>query len=209
MSSGAAVIAAPAAVALSAFLVFRAPSPAGGLTAVAPDQMTLMVVEAHDEWTGDPHFDRTPPPIRGAGTSVASRNRNPLNIKYGALTRKYVDQGLASISRIIPRDGGRFLKFQSATGGFRAAAELLTSPLYTSQDLHSALKRWSNNGYGAEIVANTAIDPTSAVSTLHEDRLSELLLAMARAEGYRSTALASEISQALTDAPRPGLTAAK
>ncbi len=132
------------------------------------------------------------------GLSVASRNRNPLNIKYGALTRKYVEQGLASISRIIPRDGGRFLKFQSATGGFRAAVDLLTSPLYTSLGLDDALKRWSNNGYGAEIVGKR-IDASASAATLEQEHLTHLLRSMAAAEGYRSTQLSSEIATALAD----------
>src|SRR6266540_2775867 len=49
-----------------------------------------------------------------ARQSVANRNRNPLNLKFGSDTRRYVEAGLATVSEIVPADGGRFLKFRSA-----------------------------------------------------------------------------------------------
>ena len=163
--------------------------------AMPPGEIQALIVEAHDEWTGDPPVVR--PARRLASTSVAIRNHNPLNIKYGGATQKYVEQGIASISRLLPRDGGHFLKFQSAAAGFRAAVELLTSPLYTSLDLNSALQRWSHNGYGAEIVAATSIDPAGSVTALEGTRLAQLLRAMAAAEGYRSPTLTEEIAHGL------------
>lgn len=167
-----------------------------------------MVMEAHDEWTGDPARVPPAPRLTRAETTIAIRNRNPLNIKYGTATQKYVAQGLASISRVLPTDGGRFLKFQSAAAGFRAAVELLTSPLYTSLDLNSALKRWSHNGYGAEIVARTPIDPSTRITNLEQEHLKQVVAAMAHAEGYRSNAMSEEIARAVATAATPNRKAA-
>lgn len=202
--SGSWTAAAVLAVALLAFTgiaATKASSP--DVDPVNPGGIRTLVVEAHDEWTGDPARVPPAPRVTHAEATLAVRNRNPLNIKYGSLTQKYVAQGLASISRVLPTDGGRFLKFQSAAAGFRAAVELLTSPLYTSLDLNSALKRWSNNGYGAEIVARTPIDPKTTITDLEQERLTQLLVAMASAEGYRSSAMSDEIAHAVANAAIP------
>ena len=65
--------------------------------------------------------------------------------------------------------------------------------------LDAALKRWSHNGYGAEIVSS--IDPSTPVSSLVSGRLEQVLRAMANAEGYRSPTLSEEIARAVADAP--------
>ena len=135
--------------------------------------------------------------ITRAGRSVANRNSNPLNIKLGSATRRYVDIGLATISGIIPKDGGRFLKFESPETGLRAAVELLSTPRYDDLQLDRALRRWSNNGYGAEILAGTPLDAQKSVPYLGRDGLRILLNAMSRAEGYKSSTVADEINKAL------------
>ena len=163
-----------------------------------PDGLRALVVEAHDEWTGDPPVV-PPAPAVPARAPLAVRNRNPLNMKLGAATRAWVEAGLATISRWLPRDGGRFLTFHSSAFGFRAAVQLLTSPAYAALDLDAALKRWSHNGYGAEIVPS--IDPSTPVSSLDSGRLEQVLRAMANAEGYRSSTLSEEIARAVADAP--------
>lgn len=127
--------------------------------------------------------------------SVANRNLNPLNLKWGAKTRRYVDLGLASISDIIPADGGRFLKFDDAETGFRAAAELLHS--YGDLELDGALRKWSNAGYGGGILAGTALDAKTPIADLRRGDLTVVLHAMAAAEGYRSPTIVDEISKAL------------
>jgi len=132
----------------------------------------------------------------GPGRSVANRNHNPLNMKLGSDTREYVSLGVATISDIIPKDGGRFLKFDSPETGFMAAAALLSKPRYDDLVLDRALRRWSNNGYGAEIVASTPLDARMRVPH-GRAALSILLSAMAAAEGYRSFTIADEIRKAL------------
>ena len=167
--------------------------------ALSEAELTAWVTETHDEWNGD--IDPRLLAARRFGPSVANRNRNPLNMKYGSDTRRYVDAGSAIISAIVPLDGGRFLKFDSAVEGFRAAAALLTAPRFIELELDRALRRWSNNGYGAEILAAAGLDASSAVLGLGRDELSLVLRAMARAEGYRSDGVVDEIREALDFKP--------
>jgi hypothetical protein len=129
--------------------------------------------------------------------SAANRNSNPLNIKLGSKTRGYVKAGLATVSEIIPRDGGRFLRFGSPEAGFRAAVNLLRAAPYDDLAVDAALRRWSNNGYGAEIVEGTRLNSRTRVPFLGRHDLRILLTAMAAAEGYRSTRLLAEIDGAL------------
>lgn len=163
------------------------------------DGLRTLVVEAHDEWDGDPP-KVPPPPVPAPHAPLAVRNRNPLNVKLGAATRSWIELGLATISRWLPRDGGRFLKFASPAAGFRAAVQLFSSPAYASLDLDSALHRWSNNGYGAEIVSS--LDPTTPVSTLQPEDLKLVLGAMAVAEGYKSATLTEDIARAVAEATK-------
>src|SRR5262245_36741844 len=85
-----------------------------------------------------------------AGT-VADRHNNPLNIKYGPLTERYVKNGSAEIGD-AGLDGGNFLRFQTPEQGFTAARELLGSSLYKDKTVDEALRKWSNKGYGGEIL---------------------------------------------------------
>ncbi len=81
-----------------------------------------------------------------------TRNNNPLNIKLGSKTKHWVDDGLATVEQAKAQDGGNFLVFKDAETGLRAAEELIKSDIYSGLSLDAALKKWSNNGYGAEIV---------------------------------------------------------
>lgn len=140
-----------------------------------------------------------PGPASSSGSdrrTVATRNSNPLNIKFGSQTRAYVETGLATISEIVPLDGGRFLKFDSPETGFRAAVALLSTPRYWNLELDEAIQRWSNNGSGAQILAGTPLDARKLVSYLGEDDLKILLAAMAAAEGYQSSTVTGEIEKA-------------
>jgi hypothetical protein len=57
-------------------------------------------------WVLEPHTEPAPVPFSRSSTaswrSVADRNSNPLNIKLGSGTRRYVDIGVATISDVIP-----------------------------------------------------------------------------------------------------------
>lgn len=129
---------------------------------------------------------------------ISNRNANPLNIKVGGQTRQYLRAGAARVSAIEPLDGGRFLAFHTPTAGFRAGLELLTGTVYRDLGIDQALRRWSNQGYGAEILAGTQLDARSRVRQLTRSDFGVLLSAMARAEGYQSPTMRQEIATALT-----------
>lgn len=135
------------------------------------------------------------------GHSVANRNSNPLNIKLGQLTRHYVERGDATVSAVSPLDGGRFLKFDAPETGFRAALDLLRSHHYGDLNLAGVFRRWSNNGFGTEILAGTRLGGRTPLRNLGARELTQLLGAMAAAEGYRSSTIAAEIAKALETTP--------
>lgn len=168
----------------------------------APDVLQALVLQPHNPAaavdrmaTPNVQFRARSRPV----PSAANRNANPLNIKFGSLTRGYVASGAAAISEITPRDGGYFLKFKSPESGFRAAAQLLKTGPYRTLDLASVFRRWSNSGYGSEILAGTNLTPRAQIDQLGVDELKMLLTAMARAEGYQSRTIAAEIEDALRD----------
>ena len=93
-----------------------------------------------------------------------TRNNNPLNIKYGGATKKWVDAGLATIEKAAAADGGNFLVFNDVATGLEAAADLIRSDIYSGLGLDAALRKWSGNGYGSDIL------PTSS----RTDKIAEL-----------------------------------
>jgi len=107
------------------------------------------------------------------------RMNNPLNIKVGGATKKWIEDGLAQVGERA-QDGGRFLHFTSPEVGLRAAQDLLTGPVYNDLSQGEALKKWSNNGYGADIVQG--VDPQTTVSQLTPAELAQTLAAMRQRE---------------------------
>lgn len=81
---------------------------------------------------------------------VAYRTNNPGNIKYGAFAKSMgaVDSGIKAA------DGGTFAKFPDYGAGKSAQMSLLKSGGYANLTFDSAMKRWSNNGYGADVIGN-------------------------------------------------------
>src|SRR5882672_8424412 len=77
--------------------------------------------------------------------SMADRHNNPLNMKVGVQTNKYIDMGLAGEGEAA-KDGGRFLRFYNPEHGFIAARDLLFGGFYKNMDLNSAMKTWSGRG---------------------------------------------------------------
>lgn len=96
-----------------------------------------------------------------------NRDNNPGNIKVPAggievAKQRYGDQGI-TIDPVPATDGGYFLKFSSPEKGLQAIGTLLSSPSYANLSVDAALRRWSNNGYGAEIVSKKQVSqPTGA-----------------------------------------------
>src|SRR5262245_52809818 len=136
-------------------------------------------------------------PAQPTAMPLAVRMNNPLNIKVGAATQKWIDTGQAEPGARA-QDGGRFLHFASPQVGMQAAEDLLTGPNYRNLTLDRALQKWSNKGYGGEIVQG--VDPQTKVSALSPQQLSQTMEAMRVKEGgYTFTR--AEAPQARTSAP--------
>lgn len=121
--------------------------------------------------------------FNSAGNASASnrpqRNNNPLNIKASGVTQLY--PGVKGVDPSPATDGGQFLVFNSPQDGFNAAVRLLKSSGYINLSVDSALRRWSNNGYGAEVAPNLR---GKKIKDLSEQELQSLVQNMAKREGY-------------------------
>lgn len=126
--------------------------------------------------------DGTVTPLGGNQQQTrASRNNNPLNIKASSVTKSY--PGVAGLDEKPAADGGNFLKFSTPEDGFKAAERLITSSGYKNLSVDAALKRWSNSGYGGEIVPDLK---GKTIAQLSPTELSKLIKTMARQEGYQA-----------------------
>jgi len=113
----------------------------------------------------------------------AQRNNNPLNIKYGGATKKWVEQGIATIEQKPAQDGGNFLVFKNVEDGLKAAQDLMfTSGVYKGLNVEQALRKWSGNGYGSNV---TSV-PNKPIEQLTEEERQQLFKDMAKAEGFYS-----------------------
>lgn len=102
-----------------------------------------------------------------SGKTAAERNRNPLNIKFGAFAAKYG----ASKENKAALDGGSFATFPTVESGLQAARDLLMTKNYKNLTVDAAMKRWSNSGYGGEIYKEIAKRP---INSLNDNELKEL-----------------------------------
>jgi hypothetical protein len=123
--------------------------------------------------------------IQGIGTTVPAPtstnidNMNPLNIKQGSQTQQHIDSGAATT--VPAKDGGNFLKFNDPQQGLTAGWDLLfNSGAYNNMTVDGAMKKWSNNGYGGNIIPNLA---GRKVSSLSQPERTQLILAMMKSEG--------------------------
>jgi hypothetical protein len=108
-----------------------------------------------------------------------TRNKNPLNIKASDFTMNF--SGVAGVDPKPATDGGKFLVFKSVQDGYNAAKKLITSKNYLKLTVDAALKRWSNNGYGGEIVPSLKMKTVAALSARELDAL---IQSMAKREGF-------------------------
>ncbi len=120
----------------------------------------------------------------GGDTKQASnrptRNNNPLNIKMSSATKAY--PGVTGSDPSPATDGGKFLTFATPQDGFNAAKTLIKTSGYINLTVDAAMKRWSNSGYGGEILP--AIKGKT-IKQLTAAELDALIKAMAKREGYQ------------------------
>jgi len=107
------------------------------------------------------------------------RNNNPLNIKWSQVTMKY--PGVKGKDPKPATDGGYFLTFNSPQDGFNAAKRLIQTDGYKNLTVDAALKRWSNKGYGGEIIPSLK---GRTINSLSPAELDKLIKTMAAQEGY-------------------------
>ena len=113
------------------------------------------------------------------GVSRPHRNNNPLNIKESAYTRGYT--GVVGRDPYPAADSGHFLIFDSVQAGFDAAKRLLSTEGYLNKTVDAAMKRWSNSGYGGEILPSIKNKPMASLTRSEFDLL---VKAMAKREGF-------------------------
>lgn len=126
------------------------------------------------------------PPVLTPQDSVPNRNRNPLNVKFGSETKRFIERGDAGLSNIVPTDGGSFIYFHQDERGFEAARDLMCSSIYRNITIDAALRKWSNNGYNGDILSGTGINRDWQVEMLTDKALTNLLVRMAHYEGYEN-----------------------
>lgn len=112
------------------------------------------------------------------GGSRSWRNNNPGNIKYTETTRAF---------GAIGQDKDGFAIFPDVQTGRNAMISLLGTTFYSGLTLDAAMRRWSGNGYGAEIVSDI-INPNTIVRDLfkpeNQNLLNTLLDRMTKREGW-------------------------
>lgn len=114
-------------------------------------------------------------------------NNNPTNLKYGSLTKKWIDSGTATLDPTEAGDGGKYLRFSNVADGMSAARDLLLSGPYSNLPVDSALQKWSDGAYKA-VHLRLADIGSKKVSELSGEELNKLLLEMAHYEsGFRAS----------------------
>lgn len=127
------------------------------------------------------------------GGTVAQRTNNPGNIKWGDFAQSMgaVDSGIKAL------DGGTFAKFPDEQSGTTAQLALLRSSKYSNLTLDEAMKKWSNNGYGADVSPNIPKD--TLMKNLTSDQISQLQKDMAKREGFYDKPISNSIETSLNN----------
>lgn len=101
------------------------------------------------------------------GVTAAERNNNPFNIKFGNFAQQYgaIKENKAAL------DGGSFAKFPNVEAGMTAAKGLLLGKNYRNLTVDAAMRRWSNNGYGGDVLPEVANKKVADLSTEELDTL--------------------------------------
>ena len=114
------------------------------------------------------------------GVSQMNLN-NPLNIKFSPFVKTFGGKN----SDVAARDGGTFAQFDSPEQGLWVGRILLESEAYSSLTIDAAMRKWSNGGYGGEIVADI-LNPDRRIRDLLQPELAKLIAAMQQREGGSS-----------------------
>ena len=126
--------------------------------------------------------------IKGLGENTPEQpspnrndNNNPLHLKLGSQTQQHIDSGAATIDNTTAKDGGNFLKFNDPQQGLTAAWDLLfNSPTYNKLSVNDAMLKWSNKGYGGDVVPELR---GKKIADLTRPERSQLIIGMMKREG--------------------------
>ena len=114
---------------------------------------------------------------QGAPTGQVPSNINIFGIKSTATTIAMGGQD----SGVKSSDGGTFLSSQGEAKDTEIAKQLLTSDIYKNLSVDEALKKWSNNGYGADAVPG--IDKNAKIGSLSDAQINQVLDGIKTREG--------------------------
>ncbi|MCK9370368.1 hypothetical protein M0R04_10710 [Candidatus Dojkabacteria bacterium] len=122
-------------------------------------------------------------PSDKTGGSVSWRTNNPGNIKWGEFAKSLgaVDSGIQAT------DGGTFASFESEDAGKAAQIQLLKTA-YSNLPLEQAMKRWSGNGYGADVAPD--LPSNIKIGELNDQQFNYLLDSMKTREGWKEGTVA-------------------
>ena len=112
------------------------------------------------------------------GGSASWRNNNPLNIKFGDFSKGY-----GAFEGTAATDGGVFAAFPDEATGLKAARDLLRAKSYSGLPLEQAMRRWSGDGYGADVAPASLRGKTTGQMT--DAELNQLISSMRQREGWR------------------------
>lgn len=129
-------------------------------------------------------------PAGGDADELSANLNNPLNIKFSG----FVAERGGKDGGIEAKDGGTFAEFDSPEEGLRVGRELLQSEAYRDLDYNQALKKWSNNGYGGEIVAGSGLAAGHKIGELSPAELDQLIALMQQHEGGSPTGIRAAIA---------------
>jgi len=139
------------------------------------------------------------------GGSVSWRNNNPGNIKFSykngqmsGLAKRLLESGVPITQGSPAADGGSFINFPDKKTGVQAMKDLITGNTYANLTLDQALKKWSNNGYGAEIIPDIGSKTTMNILAQHPELLNDVVNQMIKREGWAEGQVVGEEQQPLT-----------
>lgn len=145
---------------------------------------------------------RQPKKVTYAKDYIRGDNNNPTNLKFGSLTKKWVDSGKATTDNRAPLDGGHFLKFSTLEDGLTAAKDLLQSKSYANLKVDDAMKQWSSDAYDAKELGIPKLG-AKKISQLTDEELDQLVERMAHYEsGYHVVSDAEAGDAAVTGGGR-------
>lgn len=124
--------------------------------------------------------------LRTGGTA-SWRNNNPGNIKYSygngnisGFAQQLMNAGIEIQQGSAATDGGSFITFPTLEAGMEGQRMLLQQQ-YSNLTVDAAMRKWSNNGYGGDIVPFG----NKKTGQLNDAEFTQLIQAQIKREGFK------------------------